>query len=243
MRANQIVYAVGISVISLQAQKPAFAQSGTFDVSGTRSGVFTSRDQRTGAFNKERQQQSGVELVYLPGPTTHACSTVATIQVVWYLDAAGQVRKQSDAPSPVRNAADLDKASASNYVIDFVDDESTPYYQDAGNGGGLIVGDTGTSDGNGGGKAAHTSDAPTGLGQGWQKQFETWTVCIAGAGAGDALAGMTWMVDSGGTATITRKSLPAASQHFRDALKSWEKWFNANTQHPPYNEPSGGFRF
>jgi len=76
---------------------------------------------------------------------------------------------------------------------------------------------------------------------GWTAHYEDWSVCIKGDNAGEVLAGITWEIDQTG-AKLVDESPASPSKHFKDAVKSWEKWFDA--QGPkPFTEPGGGFRF
>ena len=63
-----------------------------------------------------------------------------------------------------------------------------------------------------------------------------------GDNAGEVLAGATWALKDG-VASITNKTPAAPSQHFKDALKSWEKRYNDAHPNAPFTEPSGGFKY
>ena len=219
-----------------------FTPSGTFNNPGTKAGVSTERA-ADGTFTKETRTANGVELQYRISATTSECTKIAVIQMVWYTDEKGKMRRPTEAPNPVPNAPEKDKASTGpGYVIDFADDETTPYYQDNG-GGDLTNGDLGRSDGHGGGSPSHISDAPTKLDRGWSKHFESWAVCIEGHDAGEVLAGVTWHLDRNGRAGFDDKNPSKPSQRFKDAVKSWEKYYNDAHPGAPYSEPSGGFKF
>jgi hypothetical protein len=214
----------------------SFHPSGTFDNPDTKAGIYT-EEAKDGTLSHEYHIPIGVELVYRIGATTSECTKIATIQVEWSTDAGGRVHHPSEEPSPLANSADRDKSDADGgYCVDFDSDQTTPYYQDDG-GGKLDNGTLGTSDGHGNGGTTHTSDAPTSLPNGWIKHFEVWTVCIEGHNVGEVLAGIVWHVSRGGGAEFDDKNPAEPSQHFKDALHSWEH------NHPSFTEPGGGFQF
>ncbi len=224
-----------------------FKPSGSFDNPGTQerkvtTGVETEKQ-------KEHDKPRGVELVYKPDASTPACTKIATIQVMWYVDPDGKPHKNTDyikaTGVPKGKSSDyIEKISTPDgYFVDGQGGETTPYYQDDAKGGfGLPLGD---SDGKGGGKPTHITDMPGEVYGGWSKHFEAWTVCIEGAAAGTILAGVMWeitTVKEGGkvlnVAKITDKNPKKPTKNFSDAIKSWEK----NAQ-PGFKEPGGGFKF
>ena len=153
------------------AKTPPFTPSGSFDNPGTKSGVYTSFG-ASGKFDSETAERNGVELVYQVGAHTSACAQIAIIQVIWYTDADGAVKKFSEAVPAVANAAAKDSASSNGYSIDFASNETTPYYQDNDNGV-LINGLLGSSNGTGGGTPSHISDAPSAIQNGWRRISRT----------------------------------------------------------------------
>jgi hypothetical protein len=222
-----------------------FTPSGTFDNPKTQERKTTTFEQNP-PHTVERDSKNGVELVYNVSKTTSKCTKIVTIQVTWNIDASGKLRSNKDwaAAPPAGNlptAEKMDTAAADGgYSIDFAGSENTPYYQDSG-GGKLDQGITGNSDGKGKGTATHTTDESA-HSTGWTEHFENWTVCIAGDNVGEILAGVIWEVTDGGS-RITNKSLGKPSDHFKNAVNSWEKWYNGLNPTAPFQEPGGGFRW
>jgi hypothetical protein len=213
-----------------------FKPSGTFDNPETEAGVYT-EPEKDGSMTHHYYPTGGVELVYHVSATTSNCTKIATIQVIWRTDAGGQVRHASEVSNPSPNAAEQDKCDADGgYGVDFDGDQTTPYYQDDG-GGKLTNGKLGSSDGNGGGGAAHISDWPSRPKDGWTKHFEVWTVCIEGENIGEVLAGAVWHIGPDDKATFDDKNPKEPSQHFKDAVHGFEKG------HPSFTEPGGGFQW
>jgi hypothetical protein len=224
-----------------------FTPTGTFDNPGTQSGKSTDIDTSTSPpRTRERDDQNSVELVYNVSKTTSSCTKIATIQVTWNTDASGKLRSNKDwvdappaGPNPA--AEKMDAAAADGgYSVDFRGPETTPYYQDSGNGN-LNQGITGNSNGKGRGTATHTTDT-TGHSTGWTEHFEDWTVCIEGSNIGEVLAGVVWEVTDTGV-RITDRAPKNPSDHFKNAVKSWEKWYNDLNPATPFSEPGGGFQW
>ena len=75
-------------------------------------------------------------------------------------------------------------------------------------------------------------------------KFENWAVCVKGKNAGEFLAGIKWGLDKNGKAVMTDKKPAKPSEQFKNAVKSWMKWYNKGKPATgQFKEPGKGFQW